>query len=381
MSRGAEESPNFDDPEWMPERDESYLEVRVVSVTPSESGQVVLLQPYLEPSRLLPVLVGAPEAQSILNAMQQATVVRPGTHDLIRLCVEACKARVSRVAITHLMDKTFYGRVWMVRGGTHEVSVDSRPSDAIAVALRFRAPVWMNRHLLDTAGISLEMLSHSPSNQAMAFGMPGGGLAVMFGLGSGSGSSSGGSSSERDPGLDLDLKQPPMSEMSSATIAAMYRRKNPYKPDIVLRLERQMQESIAREDYKEAARLRDEIRKLYPLDHLRTAMKRAVAAENYEEAARIRDEIVAWKIAHDPDMRPNTKRRTEGEADEPPKDVSADTTESRGEGGEGGEKERGGGGASSTGGGNAGNGGSTTAEGTDVAKDTDDPDTPGNPSA
>eukprot|EP00166_Cyanidium_caldarium_P002579 ctg_2521.g446 len=161
-----------------------------------------------------------------------------------------------------------------------------------------------------------------------------------------------------------------MSEMSSATIAAMYRRKNPYKPDIVLRLERQMQESIAREDYKEAARLRDEIRKLYPLDHLRTAMKRAVAAENYEEAARIRDEIVAWKIAHDPDMRPNTKRRTEGVEDEPPKDISADTTESRGEGG---EKERGAGGASSTGG-NAGNGGSATAEGTDVAKDTDDPD-------
>jgi uncharacterized protein len=99
--------------------------------------------------RILPIWIGPGEAQAIRRVLADEPFPRPLTHDLLVRIVEGLKARVSRVVVSELRENTFYATVVVqAEAETEALSIDSRPSDAIAVALRAKAPIFVNEELL-----------------------------------------------------------------------------------------------------------------------------------------------------------------------------------------------------------------------------------------
>jgi hypothetical protein len=97
--------------------------------------------------RSLPIWVGLAEANAIALELEKITTQRPMTHDLIRNILEALRAKVVKVVVTDLRDNTFYAVIQLQLGAT-EVTVDSRPSDAIALALRVGAPIFVEEEVI-----------------------------------------------------------------------------------------------------------------------------------------------------------------------------------------------------------------------------------------
>ena len=137
------------------------VQVRVLGVALDAAQQhIVLLKPLLdEPGtgRVLPVWIGAQEATSILLAMEGQQAPRPLSHDLITTLFGAVGARVERVEVTRIEDGTFYSELTLSTPSGAQV-LDSRPSDAIALALRADAPIWVADEVIDEAGIPAEMV-------------------------------------------------------------------------------------------------------------------------------------------------------------------------------------------------------------------------------
>jgi bifunctional DNase/RNase len=114
---------------------------------------VVLKQTDLE--RYITIWVGPYEAEAITVALQEVEMVRPLTHDLIKNVFSAFNARVTRIEIVKLQDEIFYGNIVALVDGK-EVHIDSRPSDAIAIAVRYRVPILVHPSVMDAAGSSPE---------------------------------------------------------------------------------------------------------------------------------------------------------------------------------------------------------------------------------
>jgi bifunctional DNase/RNase len=108
---------------------------------------VVILQER-DGTRVLPIWIGRPEAESIAAQLHDIPRERPMTHDLVRSLVAALDATLARVVVTKVVDHTYYAEMHLTRGGESHV-VDARPSDAIAIALRLGAPLFAADDLLD----------------------------------------------------------------------------------------------------------------------------------------------------------------------------------------------------------------------------------------
>lgn len=121
--------------------------VRGVSLDP-RSGSPVLILEEAEGSRWLPIWIGFSEARSIANEMEHVTPPRPNTHDLARNLLNELDGRIERVVVTELREGTYYAVVFL-RSGGRLLEIDSRPSDAIALALRTGAPVFVETSLFD----------------------------------------------------------------------------------------------------------------------------------------------------------------------------------------------------------------------------------------
>lgn len=102
--------------------------------------------------RYLPIWVGPYEAEAITIALQEVEVIRPLTHDLLKNVFTAFNARIKRVEIVALKEDIFYGNIVAEVNGK-EMNLDSRPSDAIALAVRARAPILVDEAVMQTAGI------------------------------------------------------------------------------------------------------------------------------------------------------------------------------------------------------------------------------------
>jgi len=126
------------------------VEVRVhgLGTEPKTQQHVVLLR-ETDGTRVLPIFVGPCEAQAIARLVKKETFPRPLTHDLLAMLVEGLHAKVQRVVITELRDGTYYASLLLARG-QEMLSVDARPSDSIAVALRAEAPLYVNEELLQS---------------------------------------------------------------------------------------------------------------------------------------------------------------------------------------------------------------------------------------
>ncbi|MGQ4807105.1 hypothetical protein NKDENANG_00447 [Candidatus Entotheonellaceae bacterium PAL068K] len=126
------------------------MKVRGLTLDPLANTALVILRD-LEGTKALPIWVGIPEANAIALEIEQVPTPRPMTHDLIKNILEGVNATVTRVVVNDLQDSTFYATIFLSLQG-QEVRIDSRPSDAIAVALRVKAPIYVTLDVIERAG-------------------------------------------------------------------------------------------------------------------------------------------------------------------------------------------------------------------------------------
>ncbi len=117
--------------------------------------QPIVLLKTVDGNRFLPIWIGHPEAAAILMKLQGAQTPRPMTHDLLNDMLENLEAKCERVSVTELRDNTFYASITISVNGS-EIEIDSRPSDAIALAVRCQAPIFAAEEVIDESSIEFE---------------------------------------------------------------------------------------------------------------------------------------------------------------------------------------------------------------------------------
>ena len=114
--------------------------------------QPIVLLKTLEGNRYLPIWIGHPEAAAILMKMQGAPTPRPMTHDLVTEMLGELNATVAKISVTELRDNTFYAIITLQVNGS-ELEIDSRPSDALALAVRTDAPIFVSDQVIEDSAI------------------------------------------------------------------------------------------------------------------------------------------------------------------------------------------------------------------------------------
>lgn len=147
---------------------EGYDKMIVYGVSFDANRQPIVLLKAEDSPRYLPIWIGHPEAAAILMKLQNAELPRPMTHDLITNILADLSAKLVRVLVTELRDNTFYA-VLQLATAEGEIEVDSRPSDAIALALRADAPIFAARELLETSGVEFEQESDEAEELVQEF--------------------------------------------------------------------------------------------------------------------------------------------------------------------------------------------------------------------
>jgi bifunctional DNase/RNase len=196
------------------------VDILGLSTSPHTNGAYALILYEIEGKRKLPIIIGGFEAQAIALKLENIKPPRPFTHDLFKNISDAFGLHVNEIFIDELHNETFYAKVICeLNGEIHEI--DARPSDAIAIAVRFNAPVFVSEEIMDEAGIKEEQ---KEAEDGDAFGEPG----------------------ETEEEL----------EPEDAAV-------QPKSPESKLEeLQVRLDDAVKREDYEEAARLRDEISRL-----------------------------------------------------------------------------------------------------------------------
>lgn len=187
------------------------VDILGLSTSPHTNGAYALILYEVEGKRKLPIIIGGFEAQAIALKLENIKPPRPFTHDLFKNIADTYQLRVVEVVIDELHNETFYAKVICDQGGEVR-EIDARPSDAIAIAVRFEAPIFVSEDILNEAGIR-----------------------------------------EEEKGED---EEPAAAESQSAPGPAS---EAPLSLDD---LQKKLEEAINNEEYEEAARLRDEISRL-----------------------------------------------------------------------------------------------------------------------
>ena len=117
--------------------------------------QPIVLLKTVDGNKFLPIWIGHPEAAAILMKLQGASTPRPMTHDLVTDMLGQLDAQVVRITVTELKENTFYASITVQQNGS-EIEVDSRPSDAIALAVRAEAPIFAADDVIEESAIEFE---------------------------------------------------------------------------------------------------------------------------------------------------------------------------------------------------------------------------------
>ena len=117
--------------------------------------QPIVLLKTVDGNKFLPIWIGHPEAAAILMKLQGASTPRPMTHDLVTSMLGELDAQVVRITVTELRENTFHASITIQQNGT-EIEVDSRPSDAIALAVRAEAPIFADERVIEESAIEFE---------------------------------------------------------------------------------------------------------------------------------------------------------------------------------------------------------------------------------
>jgi len=205
-------------------KDKIQVEVLGLSQSPTSNGSYALILKEVDGDRRLPIVIGAPEAGAIAYEMEGVHTSRPMTHDLIKSIIETFDTKVTEIFIHEMKDSTFYASLHFY--GIESV-VDARPSDAIAVALRFEAPIYIASSLLDLAGFSLEEYE--------------------------------GKDDEDDDSDEPDIEDTEEEEIDFFLKDGAQKKRPSNSLSKKERLEAELEQAIKDEDYEKAAQLRDEI--------------------------------------------------------------------------------------------------------------------------
>lgn len=208
-------------------KDKIQVEVLGLSQSPTSNGSYALILKEVNGDRRLPIVIGAPEAGAIAYEMEGVHTSRPMTHDLIKSIIETFDTKVTEIFIHEMKDSTFYASLHFY--GIESV-VDARPSDAIAVALRFEAPMYIASSLLDLAGFSLEEYE--------------------------------GKDDEDDDSDEPDIEDTEEEEIDFFLKDGAQKKRPSTSLSKKERLEAELEQAIKDEDYEKAAQLRDEIESL-----------------------------------------------------------------------------------------------------------------------
>ena len=133
------------------------LTIKGISYSQTQTGAYALVLSEMEGSRTLPIIIGAFEAQSIAIALEkEIRPPRPLTHDLFKTFSDRFSVEIKEVIIHKLVDGVFFSSLICQKDGVEEV-IDARTSDAIAIAVRFQAPIFTYENILDKAGVFLKI--------------------------------------------------------------------------------------------------------------------------------------------------------------------------------------------------------------------------------
>lgn len=186
--------------------DKVKLNIVGLSYSQTQSGAYALVLGEDKGKRRLPIIIGGFEAQAIAIELEDMTPTRPLTHDLFKSFAESFDIGIKEVIIYNLVEGIFYAKLICQHKG-EEIEVDARTSDAIAISVRFKCPVYTYEFILSSAGII------------------------------------------------LDEEGEPTTEDESTAKA----KPKPKKQKSIAELEKQLNDALAKEDYEKASRLRDEI--------------------------------------------------------------------------------------------------------------------------
>jgi bifunctional DNase/RNase len=123
------------------------MKVSGIALDPFTNTPIVILKDAAN-EKTLPIWIGFMEASSIAMELEKTPRIRPITHDLVKNLIEKLKFIVTKIEVTDLLDDTFYARIYLKRD-SEEYSLDSRPSDAIAIALRTDSPIYVNEEVIE----------------------------------------------------------------------------------------------------------------------------------------------------------------------------------------------------------------------------------------
>lgn len=191
------------------------VDILGLSTSPHTNGAYALILYEVEGKRKLPIIIGGFEAQAIALKLENIKPPRPFTHDLFKQIADAFSLHVNEVYIDELHHETFYAKVICeMNGETHEI--DARPSDAIAIAVRFNAPIYVSEEIMNEAGIVEEQQKEGDATP------------------------------EEEEDAPVEKQEEEVINDESA----------------IDELKRKLEDAINREEYEEAARLRDELSRM-----------------------------------------------------------------------------------------------------------------------
>lgn len=193
--------------------DKIRMDILGLSTSPSSGGAYALILNEVEGNRRLPIIIGTFEAQAIALELEHIKPPRPMTHDLLKNVIQSFESKLKQIYINDLSEGTFYAQIIYDRDGD-QFEQDARPSDAIALAIRFDSPIFVAESVLDEAGIASE-------------------------------------SGEDD--VDSDIYQEPSDEAAEEAQGDMSK---------IDELKQDLEKAIEKEEYEKAAKLRDQIKKL-----------------------------------------------------------------------------------------------------------------------
>ncbi len=197
------------------------LDVDTITTSVTQSNSFVVVMGELEGTRRLPIVIGGAEAQSIVIAMEKMKPGRPLTHDMAKSVMDTFDIVLKEVVISRFYEGIFFSQLICERNGISEI-IDSRTSDAIAMALRFNCPIYTYAPIMDAAGVEMNILEEDEEPQESAV-------------------------------LDYEnpdeKKMPDQVSYSEAELSAIS----------LDDLEKMLMVALEREEYEKAAKIRDEI--------------------------------------------------------------------------------------------------------------------------
>ena len=194
--------------------DKIKLEIAGLSYSQTQSGAYALVLAEASGKRRLPIIIGGFEAQAIAIELENMTPSRPLTHDLFKNFAEQYKINISEIIIYNLVEGIFFAKLYCEQNGV-EIQIDSRTSDAIALAVRFECPIYTYEFVLSQAGIILEDEDQQEESADLV---------------------------EEDFSMD-DFNDDPVERLTLEELNA------------------KLKESIENEDYENASKIRDEIKR------------------------------------------------------------------------------------------------------------------------